>query len=255
MNTMTTTVTDWSGSLWHGLTAGLDRFMAGVPTVLGALLILVIGWVIAGALAALAVKFFRAVHVDTLADHIKVNDFLSRSGTRMRASGVLGEVIKWVVRLVFLEMATDQLGLTQVTAIINRILGYIPNILVSMLILGLGAFLGSLLAGVVRGAASEAGASNPALLSKLASGAVMAFAVIAAVNELGIAPVVVNTLYIGLVAAISLALGLAFGLGGRDTAARLTEQWVGSAQQVAQQTKSQAPAADGGVSATVYSGR
>jgi len=71
--------------------------------------------------------------------------------------------------------------------------------------------------------------------------AVMAFAIIAAVNQLGIAPIVVNTLYIGLVAALSLALGLAFGLGGRDTAARLTEQWVGQAQQ----TASRAPSAVG----------
>ncbi len=233
MNSVTNNVTDWTGSLWHGLTAGLDRFMAGIPTVLGALLILVIGWIIAGALAALAVKLFRAVHLDTLADHARVNDFLGRSGTKMRASNVLGEVIKWVVRLVFVEMATDQLGLTQVTTIINRILAYIPNILVALLILGLGAFLGTLLSGVVRGAASEAGAKNAGLLAKLASGAVMAFAVIAAVNELDIAPIVVNTLYIGLVAAISLALGLSFGLGGRDTAARLTEQWVGQVQQSA----------------------
>ncbi len=231
MNTVTTDVTGWTATLYHGLTAGLDRFMAGVPTVLGALLILIIGWVIAGALAGLAIKFFRAVHVDALADHARVNDFLQRSGAKMKASGVLGEVIKWVVRLVFVEMATDQLGLTQVTVIINRILAYIPNILVALLILGLGAFLGTLLSGVVRGAASEAGVKSSGLLAKLASGAVMAFAVIAAVNELGIAPVVVNTLYIGLVAAVSLALGLSFGLGGRDTAARLTEQWVGQAQQ------------------------
>jgi hypothetical protein len=79
---------------------------------------------------------------------------------------------------------------------------------------------------LVRGAASEAKIGNANLLSKLTFGAVMAFAIIAALNELNVAPVVVNTLYIGLVAALALALGLAFGLGGRDTAARLTEQWA-----------------------------
>jgi hypothetical protein len=66
----------------------------------------------------------------------------------------------------------------------------------------------------------------------------MAFAIIAAVNQLGISPIVVNTLYIGLVGAIALALGLAFGLGGRETAARLTEQWVGQAQQTASRAAS-----------------
>ncbi len=233
MNTLTNSVTDGTASLWHGLTAGLDRFANGVPTVLGALLILIIGWIIAGALAKLVAKLASVAHVDTLADHARVNDFLSRSGTRLKASDVLGEVVIWVVRLVFIEMAAEQCGLTQVTTLINGILAYIPNILVALLLLGVGAFLGNLLAGVVRGAASEAGMGNPGLLGKLASGGVMAFAIIAAVNELGVAPVVVNTLYIGLVAAISLALGLAFGLGGRETAAKLTEQWVGSAQSTA----------------------
>ncbi len=108
-------------------------------------------------------------------------------------------------------------------------------------VLGGGAFLAQLLSGVVRGAAAEAGLKNPELLAKLASGAVYAFAVIAAINPLGISPVVVNTLYIGLVAAISLALGLAFGRGGRDTAARLTEQWVSGLQSTAQQVQASRP--------------
>ncbi len=251
MNSVTTTVTDWSGSLWHGLTAGLDRFANGVPTVLGALLILIIGWIVAGALAAVVTKLARTAHVDTLADHARVNDFLSRSGSRMKASNILGEVVKWVVRLVFIEMAAEQCGLTQVTALINGILAYIPNILVALLVLGVGLFLGNLLAGIVRGAASEAGMGNPTLLGKLASGAVMAFAIIAAVNELGVAPVVVNTLYIGLVAALALALGLSFGLGGKETAAKLTEQWMGQAQQTASQVQAAQP---GGAAPTARAG-
>lgn len=249
MNTLTNSVTDGSASLWHGLTAGLDRFANGIPTVLGAILILVIGWIIAGILANIIAKLARVAHVDTLADHSKVNDFLSRSGTRMKASDILGEVVKWVVRLVFVEMAAEQVGLTQVTTLINQILAYIPNILVALLLLGVGLFLGNLLAGIVRGSASEAGMSNSSLLGKLASGGVMAFAIIAAVNELGIAAVVVNTLYIGLVGAISLALGLAFGLGGRETAAKLTEQWVGQAQETA--SKVQATAGSDGTQSAV----
>lgn len=228
-----TIVTDWTGSLFHGVTAGIDRLMGGIPTILGALLILIVGWMIAGWLAALATRFIRAVHLDTLADRINVNDFLERAGTRMKASGVLGEVVKWVLRLVFIEIAADQLNLPQVTAVINRMLFFVPNILVALLVLGVGAFLAQLLTGVARGAAAEAGWRNTNIVSKLAYGVVMAFAIIAAVNQLNISPVVVNTLYIGLVAAISLALGLAFGLGGRETAARLTEQWIGQVQETA----------------------
>ncbi len=240
MGNAVNSATDWTTSLFTGLTAGLGLFMAGIPRVLGALVILLIGWLIAKAIGGICTKFFRAVHVDTLAERIKVNDFLQRAGTKHKASDILGLTLKWVTFLIVIEMAADQVGLGQVASIVNRILAYIPNILVAMLILGLGAFLAQIVSGLVRGAASEAGMKSSGLLSKLASGAVIAFAIIAAVNQLGVAPVVVNTLYIGLVAAISLALGLAFGLGGRDTAARLTEQWVGAAQQTAQTASTQA---------------
>ena len=235
------TVTDWSGSFFHGLSAGMERFMVGIPTVLGAIVILVIGWFIAGLVAKAATSFFRAVHLDTLANRIGVNDFLAQAGTKLKASNVLAETLKWVMRLVFIQMAADQLGLPQVTAVVNAVLFYIPNILVALLVLGVGAFFGQLLAGVVRGAAAKAGMRNPEMMAKLASGAVMAFAIIAAINQLGISPVVVNTLYIGLVAAISLALGLAFGLGGRDAAGRLTEQWVNQIQATTAQANSDKP--------------
>ena len=241
------TVTDWSAGFITGLSAGLAHFFSAVPNIVGALLLLAIGWFVAGILGRLVTRVVRVVHVDTVADRIGVNAFLQRSGTKLRASNVLGEVVTWVVRLVFVEMAAEQLGMPQVSAIINQILGFVPNIIVAAIILAVGAFLGQLLGGIVRGAASEASLGNPALLARLTSGAVMAFAIIAALNELNVAPVVVNTLYIGLVAAVSLALGLAFGLGGRESAARLTERWVSQAGETAArvQTRSALGASDG----------
>ncbi len=236
-----TTVTDWSAGFITGLTAGMARFFGAIPNILGALILLVIGWIVAGIVGSLVSKLCEAVHVNTVADRVGVNGFLQQSGTKMRASNIVGEIIKWVIRLVFIEMAAEQLGMPQISLIINQILGFIPNIIVAMVILGVGAFLGQLLGGIVRGGASEAKIGNPELLSKLTSGAVLAFAIIAALNELNVAPVVVNTLYIGLVAAIALALGLAFGLGGRDTAARLTEQWTGQLEATAKKAQAASP--------------
>jgi hypothetical protein len=232
------TVTDWTAGLITGLTAGMARFFGAIPNILGALILLIIGWIIAGIVGGLVTKLCRGFHVDTVADRVGVNGFLQQSGTKLRTSSIIGEVIKWVIRLVFIEMAAEQLGMPQISLIINQILGFIPNIIVAMVILGVGAFLGQLLGGIVRGAASEAKIGNASLLAKLTSGAVMAFAIIAALNELNVAPVVVNTLYIGLVAAIALALGLAFGLGGRETAARLTEQWAGQLETTAKKVQS-----------------
>jgi hypothetical protein len=214
-----TTVTDWTAGLMTGLTAGLAHFFGAIPNILGALILLIIGWIVAGIVGGLVTRLCRGIHVDTVADRVGVNGFLQQSGTKLRASNILGEIIMWVIRLVFIEMAAEQLGMPQISLIINQILnqilGFIPNIIVAVVILGVGAFLGQLLGGIVRGAASEAKIGNGGLLSKLTFGAVIAFAIIAALNELNVAPVVVDTLYIGLVAALALALGLAFGLGGR----------------------------------------
>jgi hypothetical protein len=232
-----TPVADWTAGFITGLTAGMARFFGAIPNLIGALLLLIIGWIIAGIIGAIVIRLCRAIRVDMVADRIGVNGFLSKTGAKLRASNVLGEIVKWVIRLIFIEMAAEQLGMPQVSQIINQILGFIPNIVVAMIILAVGAFVGQLLSGIVRGAASEAGVGNAGLLAKLTSGAVMAFAIIAAINELNIAPVVVDTLYIGLVAAIALALGLAFGLGGRDTAARFTEQWANQLKDTAKKVQ------------------
>ena len=79
----------------------------------------------------------------------------------------MGEIIKWVIRLVFIEMAAEQLGMPQVSQIINQILGFIPNIIVAIIILGVGAFLGKLLGGIVHGGASEAKIGNPGLCCRV----------------------------------------------------------------------------------------
>ena len=247
------TVTDWSAGFITGLTAGLARLFGAIPNIIGALLLLVIGWIIAGIIGNLFAKLCKAVHIDTVSTRIGAAGFLEQTGTKLRASDIMGEIIKWVIRLVFIEMAAEQLGMPQVSQIINQILGFIPNIIVAIIILGVGAFLGKLLGGIVHGGASEAKIGNADLLSRLTYGAVIAFAIIAALNELNVAPVVVNTLYIGLVAAVSLALGLAFGLGGRETAAKLTEQWAGQLETTAKKVQALPPRPQNGAPPIVES--
>lgn len=224
-------ITDWGAAVITAVAAGIASFMAALPTIVGALLILIIGWIIAGWVGGLVARLARLVRVDMVASRIGVSDFLSRAKSGLKVSDVIGEVVTWVVRLIFVEMAADRLGFPQVTAIINQVLSFIPNIIVAMIVLGVGAFLAQIASGLVRASASEAKIGNPTLLGKLTSGAVLAFAIIIALNELNVAPVVVNTLFIGLVAALALALGLAFGLGGKDTAARYCERWASGLEQ------------------------
>ncbi len=225
-----TPVTDWAAGFFTGLAAGMTKLFSAIPGIIGAILILIIGWIIAGIIGGLVTKLCRVIRVDNIGDRIGVNGFLAKSGTKFTASGILGEVVKWVIRLTFIEMAADQLGMAQVSNLINQMLAFIPNIIVAIVILGAGAFLGQMLSGLVRGSAAQANLGDANLLARLTYGATMAFAIIMALNELNVAPVVVNTLYIGLVAAIALALGLAFGLGGKDVAGRYADRWTKTAE-------------------------
>jgi hypothetical protein len=145
--------------------------------------------------------------------------------------------VKWFIRLIALVVAFDALGLPAVSEVLRELLLWLPNVIVAIVVLVIGGILANALASVVRGAATEAEISNADLLAKAAKGIVWAFAIVVAVNQIGIATTLVNTLFMAFVGALALALGLAFGLGGRETAARIVDRWYQKSQGAAPQAK------------------
>jgi flagellar biosynthesis protein FliQ len=218
-------IRDTSEAVWFSFTQAMASFVNYLPALIGALIVLAIGWIISGILARLIERALKAVGLERAVEHSGIGDFIRRSGTRMRTSDVIASLIKWFIRLIFIQAAANVLGMPQVTAIINQILLFIPKIVVAMVIIVIGSLIAKFLAGLVRGSVSEIGVGNPNLLASLTQYAVLGFAVIAAIDQLGIATTIVDALFIGLIGAIALAAGLAFGLGGRDVAAKLTQSW------------------------------
>ena len=173
------------------------------------------------------------------------NDLAQRSGFAgfVRSAGVtsdaaefVADIAKWFVRLIALVVAFDALGLPAVSDVLRQLLLWLPNLAVAIVVLILGGLAANALAGLVRGATTEADLGNPDLLANIARVAVWAFAIVVAVNQVGIARELVNTLFMATVGAAALALGLAFGIGGRDTAAeivrRLYERSRGAAPKI-----------------------
>ena len=232
----TTPISDWGDAVFLSLSNALNAFLNAIPLVIGALLIIIIGWIIAGILARLTTEVLRRVGADRLfAEHAdRVYGERTRSIT---PSVVAGELVKWLVRLVFLVAAANVLGLTQVSELLNDVLLWIPNLIVASIILLVAPLLARFVRGTIEVAAGEMGFTNAPLLGRIAEIAIVAFAVIIAINQLGIAANLVNTLFIGVVAAVSLAFGLAFGLGGRDVAAQLTQRWYEQSQTAAARVK------------------
>lgn len=218
--------------------SAFTQFMNYLPSIIGALVILIIGWLIANVLSRVIERVLRAVGFERAVDRAGINGFIKRSGSGMTTSALLAGLIKWFIFLIFLEAAADALKVPQVTAMINNIVAFLPNVVVAVLILVVGTFLATVVGDLVRGSVSEIGVGNPNLFAALARYAIIGFAVVAALNQLMIAPMVVDALLYGLIAAVALALGLSFGLGGRDVAARITQSWYEGGQRMAGSARS-----------------
>jgi hypothetical protein len=125
--------------------------------------------VIAGVLAKLVTTVLQRVGFETAAERTSVAEFIQKFGARgWTASRVLGELVKWKIRLVFLEAAASAPQIGAVTNLVNRVVLFVPNLVVALVVLMVDALLARVLAGVVRGATAEAGFSNPGLVGRVA---------------------------------------------------------------------------------------
>jgi hypothetical protein len=211
--------------------------------VIGFIAILIIGWIIAGLISTAVAALLRTVKFNDLAQRSGFTGFVKSMGVDSDASGFLANVAKWFVRLIVLVVAFDALGLPAVSQVLQQLLLWLPNLVVALVILVVAGLAANALSSLVRGATTQAGFSNPDLLATVARVAIWAFAVVVAVNQLGIATTLVNTLFMGTVGALALALGLAFGLGGRDTAAQIVSGWYTKGKQAAPKMAQAADAA------------
>jgi small-conductance mechanosensitive channel len=203
---------------WTGLTAGLAAFYAFVPHLIGAILILLIGWGVSSLLYTLTDKILDTLRFDALMARIGVDDAIARSGVRIEPSNLVATLVKWAVLLVTFMMAAEQLGLTQVSLGIAAILAYIPNVIAAVVILTLGILLANFVSGLVRGTGARLGVRASEILADLSYWAIVVFAALGAIGQLNIAPTLVQTLYTAVIAMIALAGALAFGLGLRNQA-------------------------------------
>jgi hypothetical protein len=206
------------------LAGAVSTFLAAIPRLIGFLLVLIVGWLVSSLVARAVTALLRAVRFNDLARRSGLAEFVQRMGLRQDAASVLAGIVKWVIRVTTLLVAFDLLGLPAVSVALQQLLFWLPNLVVALVVLVIGGLAAKALAHLVRGSASEAGLGNPDVLAAVTRITVWTFAVIAAVSQLGIATTVIDTLLVGVVGALALATGLAFGLGGRDKAARILDR-------------------------------
>ncbi|MEY4651759.1 MAG: hypothetical protein RI884_340 [Pseudomonadota bacterium] len=245
---MDDTVSEWSDALMSSLTTAMGMLFSAVPKILGFVVILLVGWLVASLVEKGVAALLRTIRFNDLSERSGLADFVRKMGADTDSAGMIGSIAKWFIRLIALVVAFDALGLPAVSDVLRQLLLWLPNAIVALVVLVVGGLAARALGNLVRGAAAEGGLGNPQFLAKVATTLVWAFAIVVAVNQIGIATELVNTLFMAVVGAVALALALAFGLGGRETASRIVQRWYGQGELNAEAFSRTAEAASNRVS-------
>lgn len=219
MNWMTVVVAD-------PVKAMLIKIWSYVPTLVGAIVILIAGWMIAKLIEAVVVRVLKAIRLDVASDKAGVSNILAQGEIKLTLSEVLGAIVYWLVVFVVIATALNALNLTIAASLISRLVEYVPNIIAAVFALVLGSFLASFVASIVRTAASNAGMERAKLLAQVAQTVLIVFAVIIAIEQLNIATTLIALAVNVILASVGLGIALAFGLGCKDIAGKFISDLV-----------------------------
>src|SRR3954469_204882 len=194
-----------------------------VPAMLGALVILFAGYLLAKVLEKLTERFLRRIRLNRMLERGGVMQAVERSGSHLNPIRVITNLVFWLVMFAVILVAANALGLESLASVFGELVSYIPSVIAAIVIILVGIVLGQFVGGLI--AASAGALHGGRALARVGSGGVILLAVFMALQELGIATDIVTTAFAILFGAIALALALSFGLGGRDLAAEITREW------------------------------
>lgn len=211
----------WEQIIMEPVKNMLNKVAVFIPLLVGALVILLVGWIIAKVLSGLLQKALEALKFNDFAAKIGLSDILAKGNVAMAPTALLGAVVYWAVMIVVLAVAVDAIGMTVAASLLEKVSGYIPNVASAVFVTIVGMFFASMISGVIKAAAANASLPRAELLGSIAKGAILLFTTVIVLEELNIASFFVTTTFHIFFAALCLALALAFGLGGKDLAAKI----------------------------------
>lgn len=200
--------------LWWG-------FVQFAPKLIIAIVFFVIGWVLGSLLAKAFEQVIGALKIDKLFQSIGAEDLFRKAGMKLNTGYFIGQVVKWFVIIVFLLPSLNLVGLTDISAFLkDDVLGFLPRIIVAALILIIATVVADFLQKAVIAGTKALSLRSANMLGTIAKYAVWIFAFIIALGQLGIAPAYMQILFAGIIGMFAVAGAIAFGIGGKDAAAR-----------------------------------
>jgi len=214
---------NWNELIADPVRQMLAKILAYLPILLGALIIFIVGWIVAKLIRRAVDWLLKAVRFDVMANKTGITEVLRKGDLKITASQVVSGLVYWLIIIMVLVMTVDALGLPKASDILASVFAYVPKVIVALLVLIVAMFLAGFVSGIVRTACGNANLPKPELIAGISRWAIIIFAATIAMEELGIAPLLVGTAFNIILGGIVLALALAFGLGGKDAAARYLE--------------------------------
>ena len=196
-----------------------------LPRLLFAIVVLLVGWLIAKAVRYAAVRGLRAVNFHVVTERSGLDGFLRDGGVRADTTELLATLLYWLVILAALVMGFNMLGLTYITDLLGRVVLFVPRVMVALLILVFGAYFGRFVGGAIAAYCRHVHIQDADLLGRLAQYAIVTFVVLIALDQLNIGGDIVRQSFLIILAGLIFALALAFGLGGKEWAAEMLERW------------------------------
>lgn len=215
----------WQEALYTAWVDLITRLISFLPLFLSSLLIFIIGLIASDWLARLVERALKTLKLSHFTGELGIDKFLKKAEIKYDSVSLITLTVKWLIILIFFTAAVNILGLSAIVIVLDTFISYIPHILAGVLIIALGVFLARLVESLVKGALASVDHSFAKPLSQLAKWAVMTLAVLAGIRELRLAETLIDTFFQGLTWTITLAVGLAVGLGAKDLVASVLGDW------------------------------
>ena len=214
-------ILDWYAITLQSLQDLWQGFLGFLPSVVGALLIFFIGWMISVTVGKLVGDILKRLNFNKIFEKGNWDEALAKAEIKVDAAAFIGSIFKWSLVIVFLLAAVEVLGLTQLAGFLKDVLAYLPNVVVASLIFVVAVIIADIAEKILRALVETTQVGYGHIVGVIVRWSIWIFALIAILMQLGIAPMLLQTVLTGVIALFVIAGGLAFGLGGKDMAAEI----------------------------------
>ncbi|OGY57379.1 MAG: hypothetical protein A3D47_01570 [Candidatus Colwellbacteria bacterium RIFCSPHIGHO2_02_FULL_43_15] len=218
-------IQNWADLLYFSFQQVWGQFIGFVPSLVGALIVLIVGLIFASVLASLLEKVVGTLKVDKALSRAGIGEYVERAGLDLNTGKFLGQVLYWLVVIIVIMTISNFLGLNDLSFFLFNALSYVGHVIVGVAIMLATVILANFLRRVVKASVMSAKLHAAGFLSTLAWWSVIVFGLVIALDQIGVNTIIIQTVITGIIAMFAIAGGIAFGLGGKDYASNLIQKF------------------------------